>query len=78
MHHARAGGSGAARFWFRRPVSAGTLLRLQRTGPDDGRSCGWIRKANDDVAVVAEVEGERSTRAGPRATGDRLSEHSLT
>jgi acyl dehydratase len=59
MHHAQPGPSGTARFWFHRPVSAGTLLRLEGTEPEDGRSRWWVRKPTGEVAAEAEIEGPR-------------------
>lgn len=57
MHQARPGASGGARFWYRRPVSAGTLLRIERTEREGDRTCWWVTKPAGEVAVVAELAG---------------------
>lgn len=56
MHHTGTGASGTARFWFRRPVAAGTLLRLETAEGEAGTTRCWVRKATEEIVAVAEVE----------------------
>lgn len=65
MHHARPRPEGTARFWYQRPVPAGTLLRLER-GQAEGSApsgCWAIRKPVGDVAVIAQIESPEGSEA---------------